>query len=112
MAITPLELWPETTLTTSAASLVQTGAATNGLLIKRAVFTNTSAAPVTITVNKVPSGGSVATANQVTHVFSVAAGEAYVAQELINMVLPPGASIWALASSNTAVNSTASGFVF
>lgn len=74
-------------------------------LIKRAVFTNTSAGAVTITINVVPNGGSSSAANRVIdpQKRSLAAGESYVAPELAGTVLAGGDMIRGLASSASVV---------
>jgi len=103
------ELWAETTLPNSNTTLVTAPTGTNGLLIKRAVFTNTSGSAATITVYKVPPAGSAATGNAVTYQYSIGVGVAFVPPELINMVIPVGGKIVTIASAGSAINTTASG---
>ena len=96
------------TLTAAAVAYV-TAAGTSTLIIKKAVFTNTDASARTITVHRVPSGGSATTANMVIQAFSLSAGQAYEATALGNMVLTPGATLQALASTASVVNIFVSG---
>lgn len=98
------------TLTASAATYVTAGG-TSTIIIKSAVFTNTDASARTITVHRVPSGGSATTGNRVISAFSINAGQAYVAPELVNMVLAPGETLQALASTTSVVNIQVSGLV-
>lgn len=96
------------TLTAAAATYVTAGAS-GYAIIKSAVFTNTDVAARTITVHRVPNGGSATTGNRVITAFSLAAGQAYVAPELANMVLAPGETLQALASVTSVVNIAVSG---
>lgn len=111
MTITPQILCPETVLTTGAVA-VALGPSGGWALVKRAVFTAyaTNVANVTITVYRVPSGGTAAQTNAVIDTFALTPGQAYVAQELANMVLNAGDTIQAKASGAAAVNLTISGF--
>jgi hypothetical protein len=112
MVITPVELWPETQVPTGVTVLYTAPTTSNGAAIKRAVFTNTGAVARTITVYKVPPSGSPGGGNALISAYSVAAGEDYVPQSMINMILRPGGSIQALADTGGIVNTTASGFTF
>ena len=96
------------TLTASAAAYVTAGAS-QVIIIKSCVFTNTDAAAKTITVHRVPNAGSATTGNRVISAFSLAAGQAYVAPELANMVLANGETLQALASVTSVVNIAVSG---
>jgi len=107
--ITPANLC-NSTLTASAATYV-TASGTSNIVIKSAVFTNTDASARTITVHRVASGGSATTGNRVITAFSLSAGQAYVAPELTNMVLAPGETLQALASSASVVNIQVSGLI-
>lgn len=78
-------------------------------VVKRGIFSNVTAAPVTITVNVVPSGGSAALTNQVINARTLAPFETYVSPELAGVVLDPGDAIVALASVATSVVFLASG---
>jgi hypothetical protein len=105
--ITPANLGSGT-LTGSAAAYV-TANGSSRVIIKSAVFTNTDTVARTITVHRVPAAGSAAAGNMVIQAFSLSAGQAYVAPELANMVLSPGETLQALASSAAVVNINVSG---
>lgn len=107
--ITPRNLGAGT-LTASAAAYV-TASGTSTVIIKSAVFTNTDVAARTITVHRVASAGSAAATNIVINAFTLSAGQAYVAAELANMVLNPGETLQALASTAAVVNIAVSGLV-
>lgn len=96
------------TLTNAAAAYV-TASGTSTLIIKKAVFTNTDTVARTITVHRVPSGGSATTANMVLKEVSLSAGQTYDATSLGNMVLTSGATLQALASTGSVVNLFVSG---
>lgn len=109
MAINAAVLQAGVVLTASAASIYTTPAAGQAV-IKRAVFTNTSANPVTITVHRVPSAGSAAIGNKIIAEMRLTPGQAYVSPELSNMALNGGDSIVALCSAASSVNAFMSGF--
>ncbi|WP_109477711.1 hypothetical protein [Paraburkholderia sp. C35] len=108
MTTTALSLIPDATLTTSDAAYYTSPNNTTSVL-KRTVFTNTSASAVTVTVNVVRSGGSSVTTNVIIPPYAIAAGKTYVSPELAGMTLGPGDSIHALASANSAINMMSSG---
>lgn len=110
MAITPAFLG-SAQLTTSAAAVYTAPTAVHAV-VKKATFTNTSGSAVTLSVYRVPSGGSALPGNTVISAMSLAAGQAYVAQELDNVVLGPGDSIEAFASAATAVVAMLNGFTY
>lgn len=110
VTVTPAVFCPSTQITTGAVAYV-TGPANGQALIKRAVFTNITAGAVTITVYRVASGGSPGSANIVIDARPVPALGTDLAPELSNMVLSAGDTIQALASANTSINLTVSGFI-
>ena len=64
-------------------------------VIKEASLSNTSTvSAVKVTVNLVPSAGSVTTANVVTPGVTVAASAVYLFPELVNKVMPAGAMLY------------------
>lgn len=97
------------TLTAAAATYV-TATGTSYVIIKNATFTNTDTVARTITVHRVPNAGSATTGNRIISATSLNAGQAYVAPELANLVLAPGETLQALASSAGVVNIAVSGF--
>jgi hypothetical protein len=109
MTIQPAVLTPSTQLGNTAAAIYTTPALGQAV-IKRAVFTNIDTVPHTITVHRVPSGGSATIANRVISAYRLTPGQAYVAVELANMVLNGGDMIQALADTANQVNVTMSGF--
>ena len=115
MAINPAILIASTQLAAAATSI---GGPTSPAqwLLKRTVFTNTDTASRTITVHRVPNGGSALAANKVINAFVLSAsgsvGDTYVAIELTDMVLASGDKLYALSDSANKVNVTASGFTF
>ena len=108
-------------MTVRATRLVQGSQLTNALVtyytsptgttsvVKRALFSNTTASPQTITVNVVQFGGSASASNQVINARTVAPGETYVSPELAGVVLAAGDFIQALASAGASITFMASG---
>lgn len=97
-------------LTTGAVTYI-TGVAGSQTIIKRVVFSNVTATAATITVWRVPTGGTAGATNQIISVQSVAANSTYLAPELANMVLNGGDVIQALASVAATVDIFGSGYV-
>lgn len=110
MSLTPATIFGPSQLAASAAILGALVPANGLQIIKRAVFTNTNNAPVSITVYVVRSGQTAVTADEVISGQVLSAGQTYPSPELSFMVLNPGDSIWALASVAGVVNAVASGF--
>ena len=94
---------------TAAAVAYATAPANTNYIIKKCVFLNTDAVARTITIHRVPSGGTAVTGNIIMQAFSLSAGQTYDATFLGNMVLTPGATIQALASTAGVVNVFISG---
>lgn len=80
-------------------------------VIKRAVFSNTTASPQTITVNVVTSGGTASAANQIINARTIAPGETYVSPELAGMVISPAETVQAVSSAGAAITFMASGIL-
>jgi hypothetical protein len=95
----------------NADAAIVTGSNNVTTLIKRAVFTNTSASAVTLTINVVPNAGSSSAANRVIDPQrrTLAAGESYVSPELAGTVLSSGDMIRGLASTASVVTAMVSG---
>lgn len=108
MTVRAQRLVPGSQLTTAAVAYYTSPTGTTAV-IKRAVFSNTTAAPQTITVNVVPAAGAVAAANQVINARTVAPGESYVSPELAGVVLGAGDSLQALSSAGAAITLMVSG---
>lgn len=108
--VSPAVLQAGAQLTTAAVAYV-TGAASVQTIIKRVVFTNTTATAVPLTVYRVPSGGTAGATNEIISGRSVPANGTDLAPELANLVLNAGETIQAMAGAAAAVNVFASGFV-
>ncbi len=109
MAIQAAILCPTSPLGSTLAPVYTTPAQAQAL-VKRAVFTNTSAATVVITVHRVASGGAPGAGTQVISGHRLTANEAYTAPELSNMVLNGNDALHAVCDAANAVNVTISGF--
>lgn len=108
--VTPVVLQAAGSLTTSAAVYI-TGAANSQTIIKRVVFNNITGGALTITVYRVPAGGSALPGNQIISTRSIAANSTDLAPELAGMVLDAGDTIQALASAAASIAMFASGYV-
>lgn len=108
MAVALAALTPTTYLSNAAAS-IYTCPSNQQASVKRAVFTNRDTSAHTITVHRVPSGGSVQNSNMIISARRLTPGESYVAPELASMVLNAGDAIYAFADANTSVTVTMSG---
>jgi hypothetical protein len=109
MSISPAVLVPTTALAAAAAA-IYTVPANGQSVVKSAVFTNIDTVTRTITVHRVPSGGSVTTANMMVSAYRLSPGQDYTARALTNLVLNAGDAIHAFADSANKVNVTVSGF--
>lgn len=109
-SVVPAVLSPVVQITTTAVAYI-TGAVNSRTIVKRAGFSNGTAGAVTITVNCVVSGGSVAATNEVIPARSIPSGGTDLAPELANMVLNAGDTIYCKASANASINFGASGYV-
>lgn len=82
-------------------------------IIKRAVFTNTSAGARTVTAHVVPSGGSLSNATMLINGQALAippgAGSSYVSPELAGVVLQPGDTLQCFADAATDVTLNVNG---
>ncbi len=78
-------------------------------IIDKFTGTNTTGAPVTLTVKLIPSGGGASAANTIVSAKSLAAGECYTFPELVGHVLNPGDVISTLASAGASITCRASG---
>lgn len=108
MAVTNKQIIPGANLTASDATYYTVPAST-ACIIRKLTCTNYSAAPVTVTINLVPSGGSSQNANLIAKTQVISAGETFGFYNIENHVLMAGDKINALASAATSVNIIASG---
>lgn len=107
--ITQVQLVAPTQLGNTDAT-VYTAAALTTVKIGRALFTNTSASPVTITAG-ITTGGANTNATTLISARTLAPGEAYPSPELAAAVIPAGSVIRAFSSAATSVTFTASGLI-
>lgn len=77
-------------------------------IIDKYTVTNPSGAPITYTVNIVPSGGGLGAGNVIL-ARTIAAGETYIFPELVGQVLQPGDLISTLCSTGAVLVHRASG---
>lgn len=109
--VSPAVLQPGTSVGTIVAPYL-IGQANAQTIIKRAVFSNTGTVANSLTVYRVPNGGTAAVGNEIIPARSIAGGATDLAPELSNMVLNGGDSIQALVNVGTVeVNVFASGFI-
>lgn len=78
-------------------------------IIDKFTATNTTGAPVTITVNLVPLAGAAGAGNIITNAKNIAAGEAYTFPELVGQVVEAGGFISTIAGTAAALTISASG---
>lgn len=106
MAIQPAVLQGGVALGVASSVLYLAPVATRAV-VKRAVFTNSTGAAVTLTVSITRSGGAALT---LISAQSVSANSAYTAPEMANLVLAPGDAVGALCSSAASIVAVISGF--
>ena len=106
-SVTPAALQSGIVLTTVAAVMV-VGPANGKAIIKQATFVNVTSGAVTITVARLPSGGS---SLIVYDVQSIAANSTFPGAALLNVVLNAGDEITALASAAASINCFIDGFL-
>jgi len=87
----------------TAAAPIYTAPTGTTTTVANLSFTNTSAAPVSVTVHNVPNGGSPSIANELVSAFSIAAGRTYVPAQAIGLNLSPSSTLQALASADGVV---------
>lgn len=105
--VTPVCLFPTAQLA-AGATILATGVP-GGTVVKKVVFTNVSAAAKTITVNRVASGGSVASTNILMDVVSIDPLTDFIATSLSGQVLGQGDTLVVTPSAGSSVNATANG---
>ena len=106
MAITPAVLQGGVLLGTGPAAIYTAPAATRAV-VKRAVFTNATAAAQNFTVSVSRAGGG---STAMISAQAIPANSTYLARELQNLVLAPGDSISAAASAGSSIGCVMSGF--
>ena len=93
----------------SSVAAQYTCPANMSVIIRHAVFTNTTAGAITVTAYVVPSGGSVGDPTTVLDAFSIAGKTAYTSPELSGVVLATGDTLQCFASGATSVSLNVSG---
>jgi hypothetical protein len=97
----------------AAVGVQFTGPVNTATIIKRAVFTNTSAGARTITAHVVPSGSTVSNATMLINGQSLSippgAGSSYVAPELAGVVLSGGDTLQCFADAAAGVTMSVNG---
>ena len=106
--ITLVQLAAPAQLAATDAAAVYTVPVLTSAKIGRAVFTNTTAGPVTITAG-ITTGGALTAATTLIATMTLAAGQSYISPELARAVLPAGSAIRAYAGAATSITFTASG---
>lgn len=93
---------PAAQLTTSAVTYYTAGSGVTAT-INNLSLTNTSAAPRTVTLHRVPAVGSASAATQFTAPYVIPVGQTYVPPQAIGLQLDPGMTLQALADAATSV---------
>lgn len=99
-------------LTTSAVTLYTADGSGNGTRINAISVINTSGGAQTYSLYIVPNGESATNPNALVLNRSVNSNATDLAPEALNQLIPPGGTIQALASANTAISVRASGIEF
>lgn len=109
MSVVAQTLFEETAVP-NVDTTMYTAPTNSRVYIDKLTVTNPTAGALTITVNLVPSGGSVASTNVITSAYSIAAGGSYTFPEIVGHILGAGAFISAVGSA-AGLNMRASGRV-
>lgn len=89
---------------TNAAVTYYTCPALKKTVIQSATAINTTSADHTVTVHRVPSGGTASNTNKLISARTLGPGEAYQCPELLGKVLGYGDTIQALADAGTSIS--------
>ena len=108
MALTSKPIIPGSLLTDAAATYYTCPASTR-CVITKLVFCNAATAAQTVTVYRVPSGGTAGTTNIVVLTHALAQSETWECYAMEGHTLNPGDFISALADNNARVTITGSG---
>lgn len=90
-------------LTTSAAIYYTVPTGGVKATINNLSFTNTTATQATVTLHRVPSGGSASASNMIANAIAVPAGQTYVPVQAIGLQLETGMTLQALSGTATAI---------
>lgn len=80
----------ETAAVPAAATTLVTGGNASRTYLDKITVTNTTGAAITVTVNIVPSGGSVGASNVLESVYSIAANTSYSFPNIVGQILNAG----------------------
>lgn len=94
---------------TNAAATYYTAPANTTAIVKQAGVYNSDTGALTFTLHVIASGGSASAANMIVGARPIGAGETQMIPELLNVTLPAGSFIQALASSASKVSLSISG---
>jgi len=108
MSLSGITLVQAVQLPNSVAAQYTCGA-NSQVIIRHAVFVNTTSGAITVTAYIIPNGGSVTDAGKVLDTFSIAAHTAYVSPELSGCVLNAGDTLQCFASAASSVSLNVSG---
>lgn len=78
-------------------------------VVKRAVFTNTTAGAVKLTLYAVPNAGSAGALNEIIAARTLAVGESYIAPECAGLTLAAGGTLQGFSDTASAISAIASG---
>lgn len=81
------------------------------IVIRRAVFSNTAATPILLTIWKCANGASPTAQNIILDSWTLSVSEAYTSPELANMVLTGGETIYASSTPPSSITAFLSGFL-
>jgi hypothetical protein len=113
ITVTPANLIASQYVPNSQTTMFTSGSGSNGTVFKKVTFTNVTASPVTVSVNRVPFAGTAATSNLVMDAVTIPpVGQTYIANELNGVTLGLGDFLSMVASAANAVVVTASGYTF
>lgn len=111
LSVTPFPLMP-TAFVSNVAAVLCTSFGVTGSIIKKGSFANVTGGSIALTLYRVALGGSVTSGTIITPGILIMAGDVYIANELINMVLNTGDAIWGVAGGANSITGTISGFNF
>lgn len=94
-----------------AAAVQYTAPANSKVIIRHAVFVNTTAGAITVTAYIIPTGGSVTDAGKIEDATSIAAHTAFTSPNLAGIVLNAGDTLQCFASAAASISLNASGIL-
>lgn len=94
---------PAAQLTTSAAAYYTTPGGGTVATINNLSLTNTTATAATVTVHRVPSGGTPTAANMIVSAYSIPAGKTYCPPQAQGLHLSTGMTLQALSDTAAAI---------